>query len=291
MSTTQKTLTAANAGTVTLGDLTVNRLGFGAMRITGEGIWGEPKDVAEAKRVLQRAVELDVDLIDTADSYGPYVSERLIGETLWPYKPGLVIATKGGYVRTGPNQWKPNLHPEHLREALEGSLKRLKLDRIDVYQLHNAADPTVPLAEAIGALATMQREGKIRHIGVSNFTVPQLTEARSIVNVVSVQNRYNLADRASEGVLEECERLGIPFLPWAPLGGNNRKATTALENVATRHGATTGQITIAALLARSPMMLPIPGTSRVAHLEENIAAAGIELTEQDKRELSLTSSH
>jgi pyridoxine 4-dehydrogenase len=289
MSTTQKTLSAANAGTVTIGDLTVNRLGFGAMRITGEGIWGEPRDRGEAKRVLQRAVELDVDLIDTADSYGPEVSERLIGETLWPYKPGLVIATKGGYVRSGPNRWTPNLQPGHLREALEGSLRRLKLDRIDVYQLHNMGDPTVTLAEAIGTLAEMQREGKIRHIGVSNFSVAQLTEARGIVRVVSVQNRYNLGDRASEAVLAECEALGIPFLPWAPLGGNHRDATVALENVARRHAATPNQIAIAALLAHSPVMLPIPGTSRVKHLEENIAAAGIELTQADRRELSLTS--
>jgi pyridoxine 4-dehydrogenase len=289
MSTTQKPVSAANAGTVTFGDLTVNRLGFGAMRITGEGIWGEPKDRAEAKRVLQRAVELGVNLIDTADSYGPEVSERLIGETLWPYAPGLVIATKGGYVRPGPNRWTPNLQPRHLRDALEGSLRRLKLDRIDVYQLHNMGDKTVPLAEAIGTLAEMQREGKIRHIGVSNFTVAQLTEARGLVNVVSVQNRYNLGDRASEAVLGECETLGIPFLPWAPLGGNHRDATAALQNVAKRHGVTPNQIAIAALLAHSLMMLPIPGTSRVAHLEENIGAAGIELTEQDRRELSLTS--
>ena len=289
MSTRQKTLSAANAGTVTIGDLTVNRLGFGAMRITGEGIWGEPRDRAEAKRVLERAVELDVDLIDTADSYGPEVSERIIGETLWPYKPGLVIATKGGYVRSGPNRWTPNLQPRHLREALDGSLRRLKLDRIDVYQLHNMGDPTVTLAEAIGTLAEMQRERKIRHIGVSNFSVAQLTEARGIVRVVSVQNRYNLGDRASEAVLAECEALGIPFLPWAPLGGNHRDATVALENVARRHAATPNQIAIAALLAHSPVMLPIPGTSRVTHLEENIAAAGIELTQDDRRELSLTS--
>ena len=288
MSSTLKAPNAANAGTVTLGDLTVNRLGFGAMRITGDGIWGEPKDPAEAKRVLRRAVELGINLIDTADSYGPEVSERLIGETLAPYKPGLVIATKGGYTRSGPTQWKPNLQPKHLREALEGSLKRLEVERIDVYQLHNAADASVKLADAIGELAIMQSEGKIRHIGVSNFSVAQLTEARSLVNVVSVQNRYNLGDRASEAVLQECDRLGIPFLPWAPLGGNHRKATAALENVATRHGATTGQITIAALLAHSPMMLPIPGTSRVAHLEENVAAAGIELTDEDQKELSLT---
>jgi aryl-alcohol dehydrogenase-like predicted oxidoreductase len=257
------------------------------MRITGDGIWGAPKDPAEAKRVLRRAVELNINLIDTADSYGPEVSERLIGETLYPYKPGLVIATKGGYTRSGPNQWKPDLRPEHLRQALEGSLKRLRLERIDVYQLHNAADPRVLLADALGELAIMQSEGKIRHIGVSNFSVAQLTEARSLVNVVSVQNRYNIFDRASEAVLDECARLRIPFLPWAPLGRANINATAALQNVAKRHGATPNQIAIAALLARSPMLLPIPGTSRVAHLEENIAAAAIELTAQDKRELSL----
>ena len=199
-----------------------------------------------------------------------------------------MIATKGGYTRSGPNQWKPNLQPKHLREALEGSLKRLKLERIDVYQLHNAADHSVKLADAIGELAIMQSEGKIRHIGVSNFSVAQLAEARSIVSVVSVQNRYNLGDRASEAVLKECEKLNIPFLPWAPLGKSNSAATAALENVAKRHGATTGQIAIAALLAHSPMMLPIPGTSRVAHLEENIAAAGIELTAEEQKELSLT---
>ena len=290
MAAPHKSLSAANAGTVNLGDLTVNRLGFGAMRITGDGIWGAPKDPAETKRVLQRLLELDLNLIDTADSYGPEVSERLIGETLAPYKAGLVIATKGGYVRSGPNQWKPSLKPAHLRAALEGSLERLKLQRIDVYQLHNAADPTVPLAEAIGELAIMQAEGKIRHIGVSNFSVAQLTEVRKIVKIVSVQNRYNLGDRASETVLKECETLGIPFIPWAPLGKSNSDATSALKNVASRHGATTGQIAIASLLAHSPSMLPIPGTSKVQHLEENVAAAGIELTEQDRKELSLTTS-
>ncbi len=287
MRTTQKPLSAANAGTVTIGDSTVNRLGFGAMRITGEGVWGEPRDPEEARRVLRRAVELNVNLIDTADSYGPEVSERLIGETLYPYPPGLVLATKGGYARSGPNKWTPDLRPNHLREALEGSLRRLRVDRIDVYQLHNAGDKNVPLEDSIGALAELQREGKIRHIGVSNFSVPQLTQARGIVNVVSVQNRYNLGDRASDAVLQECESLGIPFLPWAPLGGNHRTATSAMEQVARRHGATPNQIAIAALLAHSPMMLPIPGTSRVAHLEENIGAAGIDLTDEDRRELLL----
>lgn len=288
MNTPPRSLSAANSGTVSFAELTVNRLGFGAMRITGDGVWGEPRDPAEARRVLLRAIELDVNLIDTADSYGPEVSERLIGETLWPYKKGLVIATKGGYTRSGPNKWKPDLKPEHLRAALEGSLKRLKLERIDVYQLHNAADPTVPLADAIGELAIMQSEGKLRHIGVSNFTVAQLDEALSMVKVVSVQNRYNLGDRSSEAVLEKCEKLGIPFLPWRPLGKASGSATAAISNVARRHGATTEQIAIATLLAQSPSMLPIPGTSRVSHLEENVAAAGIELTTQDREELSLT---
>lgn len=289
MGSSTNSTSAANAGTVSFGDLTVNRLGFGSMRITGDGIWGEPKDPAEAKRVLTRALELEVNLIDTADSYGPEVSERLIGETLSPYKRGLVIATKGGYTRQGPNRWKPNTQPAHLREALEGSLKRLKLERIDVYQLHNMGDPAVQLEDAIGELAIMQSEGKIRHIGVSNFSVAQLTQARALVNVVSVQNRYNLGDRASEAVLQECEQLGIPFLPWAPLGKSNSAATAALENVAKRHGGTTGQIAIAALLAHSPVMLPIPGTSRVKHLEENVAAAGIELTQEDRMELGIES--
>lgn len=289
MSAPQKVPSAAATGTVSFGGLTVNRLGFGAMRITGEGIWGEPRDAAEAKRVLARLVELGVTLIDTADSYGPHVSERLIGETLHPYPRGLVIATKGGYMRPGPNQWTPDGRPEHLREACEGSLKRLRLERLDVYQLH-CVDPKVPLAESVGALAALQSEGKIRHIGVSNFSVAQLEQARGIVAVVSVQNRYNLRDRASEPVLHECERLGIPFLPWAPLGRAKDDALQkALGAVAVRHGATTGQIAIAALLARSPVMLPIPGTSRVAHLEENVAAADIELTAQDRGELGLDS--
>ena len=288
MRASEKVPSAAAAGTVSFGDLVVHRLGFGAMRITGEGIWGEPKNVAEAKRVLARLVELGVTLIDTADSYGPSVSERLIGETLAPYPRDLVIATKGGYVREGPNRWSPNGRPEHLRQACDGSLERLRLERIDVYQLHTV-DPKVPLAESIGALAALQREGKIRHIGVSNFSVAQLAEARKIVTVVSVQNRYNLRDRASEPVLRECERLGIPFLPWAPLGrAKDDAAERALGAVAARHKASPGQIAIAALLAESPMMLPIPGTSRVAHLEENVAAASIELTAKDRTELGLT---
>jgi len=287
MSVSQKVPGAAAADTVSFGSLTVNRLGFGAMRITGEGIWGEPRDVAEAKRVLARLLELGVTLIDTADSYGPHVSERLIGETLYPYPRELVIATKGGFTRSGPNQWTPDGRPEHLREACDGSLKRLRLERIDVYQLHTV-DPKVPLAESIGALAALQSQGKIKHIGVSNFSVAQLEQARGMVAVVSVQNRYNLRDRASEPVLRECERLGIPFLPWAPLGrAKDDAAEGSLGAVAARHGATKGQIAIAALLAQSPVMLPIPGTSRVAHLEENVAAAGIELSSRDREELGL----
>lgn len=288
MSTMKKVPAAAAAGTVSFGDLTVNRLGFGAMRITGDGIWGEPRDVAEAKRVLARLAELGVTLIDTADSYGPHVSERLIGETLYPYPNGLVIATKGGYTRPGPNQWTPDGRPEHLRAACDGSLARLRLERIDVYQLH-CVDPKVPLADSVGALAALQSEGKIRHIGVSNFSVAQLQAAREIVAVVSVQNRYNLRDRVSEPVVRECERFGIPFLPWAPLGrAKDDAAQKSLGAVAARHGATAGQIAIAALLAQSPVMLPIPGTSRVAHLEENVAAAGIELSARDLEELGVT---
>ena len=273
---------------MTFGDLTVNRLGFGAMRITGEGIWGEPKDREEAKRVLRRAVELDVNLIDTADSYGPEVSERLIGETLWPYKPGLVIATKGGYVRSGPNQWTPNLQPGHLREALEGSLRRLKLDRIDVYQLHNMGDSTVPLAEAIGSSRSCSARG--RSGTLASATSPwRSCRKLAARELVSVQNRYNLGDRASEAVLAGMRDAQHPVSAvGAARWQSIRDATTALEIVARRHGATTEQIAIAALLAHSPMMLPIPGTSRVAHLEENIAAAGIELTREDRRELSLT---
>jgi pyridoxine 4-dehydrogenase len=276
---------ATKAGSVTIGDLTVNRLGFGAMRITGVGQWGDPADVPEAKRVLRRALELGVTLIDTADSYGPAVSERLIGEALYPYPKDLVIATKGGYIRPAPHKWTPDGRPEHLRAACEGSLQRLRLERIDVYQMH-CVDPKVPIAESLGALAELQREGKIRHIGVSNYDVAQLTEARTLVKVVSVQNRFNLADRSSVPVLRECERLGIPFLPWAPLGrGAKDPAVAALGTVAARHGVAAGQIAIAALLATSPWMLPIPGTSRVAHLEENLAAAEIELTADDLREL------
>jgi pyridoxine 4-dehydrogenase len=269
---------AARAGTISIGGSnTVNRMGFGAMRLTGSGIWGEPEDPAECRRVLRRALELGVNFIDTADSYGPEVSERLIAETLHPYPAGLLIATKGGQRRPGPGRWEPDGRPEHLREACEGSLRRLRLETIDLYQLHRP-DPKVPYEEAVGALVRLREEGKIRLIGISNVSVAQLETARRLAEVVSVQNRYSLADRESEPVLHRCEELGLAFLPWGPLGrGELARLGPALEEVARRHGATPGQIALAWLLARSPEMLPIAGTSRVAHLEENVAAAAIEL--------------
>ncbi|HWE64135.1 MAG TPA: aldo/keto reductase [Chloroflexota bacterium] len=272
-------VTAALAGTLTLGgDLTVHRMGFGAMRLTGKGIWGEPANREECKAVLRRALELEINFIDTADSYGPEVSENLIAEALYPYPKGLVIATKGGQVRPGPDQWVPDGRPEHLRQACEGSLRRLRVDHIDLYQLHRP-DPKVPFDQSVGALAALQREGKIRHIGLSNVTVDQLEQASRIVQVVSVQNRYSLFDRSSEGVLQACQREGIAFIPWAPLGSGKQAA--ALEQVAARHQATPGQLALAWLLHHSPVMLPIPGTSRVAHLEENVAAVAIRLTDEE----------
>jgi aryl-alcohol dehydrogenase-like predicted oxidoreductase len=276
-------LTSARAaGELVLGgDMSVRRLGFGAMRITGEGVWGEPRDRDEALRVLRRAVELDVNLIDTADSYGPEVSENLIAEALHPYPDDLVIATKGGLVRDGPGQWGRDGRPEHLHEACEGSLRRLKLDRIPLYQLH-APDPSVPYEESVGAIAELQREGKIRHAGVSNVTVEQLATAREILPVVSVQNRYSVAGRESEDVLQECQAGGLGFLPWFPLGAGSLDAVReALEQIARARDATVFQIAIAWLLAHSPMMLPIPGTSSVAHLEENVAAPDLKLTDQE----------
>jgi aryl-alcohol dehydrogenase-like predicted oxidoreductase len=270
-------ITAGAAGTITLGDLTVNRMGYGAMRLTGQGIWGQPRDPEGARRVLRRAVELDVNFIDTADSYGPEVSERLIGEALRPYPAGLVIATKGGLLRDGPNQWRPDGRPSHLRKALEGSLERLGLERIDLYQLHRP-DPAVPYGESVGELVRMKDEGKIRHIGISNVNEEQLDQALAMTDIVSVQNRYNLSDRASEGVLDRCESLGIAFLPWYPLAaGQLTRTADRIAALASAHDATPGQLTLAWLLARSPVMLPIPGTSSVAHLEENIAAAAIRL--------------
>src|SRR6516165_1376119 len=284
-----RAMPAAAAGTLTIGgDLVVNRMGFGAMRVTGPGIWGEPKDPAEARRVLRRAVELGVNFIDTADAYGPEVSERLIAESLAPYPRGVVIATKGGLLRPSAPQWVPDGRPEHLREACEGSLRRLKLARIDLYQFH-AIDPKVPLEDSLGELARLRQEGKIRHVGVSNFRVDELARARRVVPVVSVQNRYNLADRGSEDVLGVCTRDGLAFIPWAPLasgsttrleGGADRDSEggAALEKVAAAHGASVMQVAIAWLLARSPAMLPIPGTGSVQHLEENTAAARLQLS-------------
>jgi aryl-alcohol dehydrogenase-like predicted oxidoreductase len=275
------------AGTFVLGgDLEVRRLGFGAMRITGPGIWGEPEDPDEARRVLRRIPELGINLIDTADSYGPEVSERLIGETLHPYPDDLVIATKGGLVRPGPGRWEPDCRPERLKKCCEDSLRRLKLDRIDLYQLHTV-DPKVPYADSVGALAELKAEGKIRHVGVSNVSTANLEEARSIVDVVSVQNRYSLTDRDNEPVLEVCERDGLGFIPWFPLGAGRLPddAQDALSDVASAHDATPFQIALAWLLKRSPVMLPIPGTSKVAHLEENVAAASIELTDEEFEKL------
>jgi pyridoxine 4-dehydrogenase len=263
------------------GDLPVHRLGFGAMRITGRGIWGDPPDREGAMALLRRVVELGITLIDTADSYGPNVSEELIAEALHPYPDDLVVATKGGLLRTGPGQWPPDGRPEHLKEACEGSLRRLRVDRIDLYQLHRP-DPAVPYEDSVGALAELQAEGKIRHVGVSNVSVDELATARAIVPVVSVQNRYNLADRASEDVLQVCERDGIAFLPWFPLAtGDLAKPGSVLDDVATRLGVPPSQAALAWLLHHSPVDLPIPGTSSVAHLEENVAAAELRLTSED----------
>jgi pyridoxine 4-dehydrogenase len=276
----------AHTTTLTLGgDLEVHRLGFGAMRITGDGIWGPPADRDVALAVLRRAVELGVDLIDTADSYGPHVSEQLIAEALHPYPEGLVIATKGGLERGGPGDWSRNGRPEHLREACERSLRDLQVDRIDLYQLH-AVDPDVPYAESVGALTELQDEGKIRHVGVSNVSAEQLEEARSIVDVVSVQNRFNLGDRSSADVLAVCERDGLGFFPWFPLAaGNLARPGGVLAEIAEAHDATPGQVALAWLLARSPVMLPIPGTGSTAHLEENLGAADLSLTDDELERL------
>ncbi|MDQ3927125.1 MAG: aldo/keto reductase, partial [Actinomycetota bacterium] len=278
-----------SAGTFDLGgDLNVVRMGFGAMRITGEGIWGEPEDPEEARTVLRRAIELGINLIDTADSYGPEVSERLIGETLHPYPEGLVIATKGGLTRPGPGQWKPDGRPEHLREACEGSLRRLKVDRIDLYQLHRI-DPRVPAEESLGTLAELREEGKIRHVGLSEVRVEEIQQAREIVPIASVQNRYNLTDRNYEDVLDFCEREGIGFIPWFPLAtGNLARPGGPLDEMAARRGVAPSQIALAWLLMRSPVMLPIPGTSSVAHLEENVAAADLRLSQEEFEELAET---
>ena len=264
------------------GDLEVRRLGFGAMRITGDGIWGPPEDPDEARRLLRRVVDIGINLIDTADSYGPEVSENLIAEALHPYSNGLVIATKGGLLRTGPGEWPRDGRPEHLREACEGSLRRLKVDRIDLYQLH-APDPEIPYEDSVGALKELQDEGKIRHIGVSNVSVEQLDKARGLVEVATVQNRYNLTDRSSEDVLEACEQAGIGFIPWFPLAtGSLAEPGGVLDEVAHTHDATPGQVALAWLLVRSRVMLPIPGTSSIEHLEENAAAAELTLSDEER---------
>jgi pyridoxine 4-dehydrogenase len=268
------------------GDLEVRRLGFGAMRITGDGIWGPPDDPDEAKRLLRRVVERGVNLIDTADSYGPEVSENLIAEALHPYPDDLVIATKGGLRRTGPGEWPRDAHPKRLKECCEGSLRRLRLDRIDVYQLH-APDRAVPLEDSLGALRELQEEGKIRHVGVSNVSEEELERARAVVDVVTVQNRYNLADRASEGVLDACEPAGIGFIPWFPLAtGDLARPGGPLDDLAQAHEATPSQLALTWLLARSPNMLPIPGTSSIEHFEENLAAERISLDEDEVERLA-----
>ena len=274
------TLSAAAAGTFTIGAstdqaITVNRLGYGAMRITGEGIWGEPKDKAAALATLHRAVELNINLIDTADSYGPYVSEELIAEALFPYPAGLVIATKGGWERVGPGKWTHNASPKHLVAALEGSLKRLKLARIDVYQLH-VPDPAVSFEASIETLARLRTEGKIRHVALSNVTREHIQRAQKIVPIVSVQNRYSFADRESDFIIDYCEQQGIAFIPWAPMG-QAREAHDALKEEAAALHATPLQVALAWLLKRSKVILPIPGTSSVKHLEENVAAAALNL--------------
>jgi pyridoxine 4-dehydrogenase len=267
------------AGTIGIGgDLTVNRLGFGAMRITGQGIWGEPPDRERAQAALRQAVALGVNFIDTADSYGPEVSEKLIADTLYPYPDDLVIATKGGLLRPGPGRWEPDGRPEHLREACEGSLRRLKLDQIPLYQFHRP-DPRVPYAESIGALVELKEQGKIRHIGVSNVSEDQLRMAQRLTPVVSVQNRYNLADRASESIVDLCDQEDLIFLPWAPIQDADRMAP--ILSAASRHHVSTRQIALAWLLSRSPQILPIPGSGSPEHVAENVAAASVQLTNEE----------
>ncbi len=276
--------TASASGTIDLGgDLTVNRMGFGAMRVTGSGIWGEPPDRDQAKAVLRRAVELGVNFIDTADSYGPETSERLIADALAPYPEDLVIATKGGLERPGPNRWTPNGRPEHLKDACEGSLRRLGLEQIALYQLHRP-DPRVPLEESVGALVELKEQGKIRHIGVSNVNEAQLRQIEALTPVVSIQNRYNVSDRSSEPLVDLCEQEQMAFLPWAPI--QDLDSHPAAAEIARNHGATLQQVALAWLLARSPAMVVIPGTGSVEHLEENVAAAGITLSPEEHAALT-----
>jgi pyridoxine 4-dehydrogenase len=280
-----KKISASLAGQVSLGgELSVNRLGYGAMRLTGEGIWGPPKDRKAALAVLRRAAELDVNFIDTADSYGPYVNEELIAEALFPYPSSLVIATKGGWNRPGPNQWTHDATPSHLRKAVEGSLERLRLDRIDIYQLHTP-DPVVSFDVSVETLAELRNEGKIRMVALSNVTQEHIERARKIVPLVSVQNRYSFADREWDYVLEYCQRNRIAFIPWFPLGAG-KVAGEVLNRIARAHSASPTQIALAWLLRRSPIMLPIPGTSSIEHLEQNVAAASLRLTDQEFEELS-----
>jgi len=281
----RKELSASQAGEISLGnEISVHRLGFGAMRLTGEGIWGPPKDRKAALAVLRHAVELGVNFIDSADSYGPYVNEELIAEALFPYPAGLVIATKGGWNRPGPNQWTHDATPSHLLEAVEGSLRRLRLDRIDVYQLH-IPDPVVSFDSSVETLAELQREGKIRMVALSNVTQEHIERARRVVSIVSVQNRYSFADREWDYVVNYCEREAIVFIPWFPLAAG-RIAGEVLNQIARAHNAVPTQIAIAWLLRRSPMMLPIPGTSSIEHLEQNVAAASLRLSEEDYEELA-----
>ena len=281
----KKDVSARVAGDVSLGgEISVHRLGFGAMRLTGEGIWGPPRDRKAALAVLRRAVELDVNFIDTADSYGPYVSEELIAEALFPYPAGVVIATKGGWNRPGPNQWTHDATPAHLRKAVEGSLKRMRMDRIDVYQLH-IPDPVVSFEASVETLAQLRNEGKIRLIGLSNVTLEHIVRARRIVPIVSVQNRYSFADREWDYVVDYCDRTGIAFIPWFPLGAG-KVAGEVLNRIAQAHRASPTQVALAWLLRRSPIMLPIPGTSSIEHLDQNVAASSVRLAEEDYERLS-----
>lgn len=288
---TSSTIPAAAAGTVSIGgDLSVNRMGYGAMRITGQGIFGPPADRGECVRVLRRAVELGVNFIDTADSYGPYVSEEIIAEALHPYPDDLVIATKGGFERPGPGKWVTNGRPEHLRAALQGSLKRLRVEQIDLWQLHRI-DSKVPADEQLGVLAGFLREGLVRHVGLSEVTVDQIEHARGVVPIVSVQNQYNVLDRQWDDVVDYCERNGIVFIPWYPLGAGSvireqSKTHSTVNRIAVQHDATPLQVALAWLLERSPSMLVIPGTSKVRHVEENIAGASIRLSDADRRALA-----
>jgi aryl-alcohol dehydrogenase-like predicted oxidoreductase len=283
---TTSTLNAKSSGTFSIGgDLTVNRLGYGAMRITGQGIWGEPKDPEGAKKVLQRAVELGVNFIDTADSYGPEVSERLIGEALAPYAKGVVIATKAGFTRQGPGKWLAVGRPEYLHQEVEMSLRRLKTERIDLWQLHRI-DPKVPVEESLGVIKRLQEEGKIRHVGLSEVKPHEIDQARKVIDIVSVQNQYNISDRQHEDVVEYCEKNQLAFIPWYPVAaGKLTQPGGKLDAAAKTHGATTSQLSLAWLLHRSPVILPIPGTTSIAHLEENIAAAGVTLSDTEWKEI------